>query len=58
MLPMLVVKRRMNTIKQLGKKDNVRQRFFGILQLKKNNSSKSDIKSVFDVDMHHDPIRV
>jgi hypothetical protein len=30
MLPMLVVKKRMNIIKQPGKNDNVQQRSFGI----------------------------
>jgi hypothetical protein len=55
---MLVVKRRMNTIKQLGKRDNAHQRPFDSTQLFKNNNSKNVIKSVFDVDLHHDPIRV
>jgi len=55
---MLVVKRRMNTIKQLGKRDNVHQRPFDNTQLFKNNNSKNVIKSVFDVDLHHDPIKV
>jgi hypothetical protein len=58
MLPMLVIKKRMNTIKQPGKGDNVCQKSFDILQLSKNSSSKNTIKSIFDVDLHHDPIKV
>ncbi len=58
MLPMLVVKRKMNTIKQFGKGDNVRQRTPDISQFKKNNNSINAIKSVFNVDLHHDPYKV
>jgi hypothetical protein len=58
MPPMLVIKRRMNTIKQHGKRDNVRQRPLDITQFFKNNSSRNVIKSIFDVDLHHNPIRV
>jgi hypothetical protein len=58
MLPMLVVKRIMSTIKQPGKKDNVRQRPFGITQLLQNNSSRNVIKNIFDIDLHHNQIKV
>jgi hypothetical protein len=55
---MLEIKRRMNTIKQLSKGGNVHQRPLGITQLSKNNNLKNVIKSVFDIDMHHGPIKV
>jgi hypothetical protein len=29
-----------------------------ILELFKNNNSRNVIKSVFDIDLHHDPIKV
>jgi hypothetical protein len=58
MLPMLVIKRRMNIIKQLGKEDNACQRPLGITQLSKNKSSKNIIRNIFDVDLHHDSIKV
>jgi hypothetical protein len=55
---MVIVKRRINTIKQSGKGDNVHQKPLGITQLFKSNSSKNTIKNVFDVDLHHSPIKV
>jgi hypothetical protein len=55
MSPMLVVKRRMNTIKQPKKGDNVHQRPLDITQLSKNNNLKNVIKNV---DLHHNPIMV
>jgi hypothetical protein len=58
MLPMLIVKRRMNIIKQPGKRDNVRQKTPNILQLSKNSSSRNVIKIIFDINLHHDSIRV
>jgi hypothetical protein len=58
MLPMLVIKRKMNIIKQPGKGDNVCQRPPSITQFSKNKSSKNTIKNIFDVDLHHDPIKV
>jgi hypothetical protein len=41
---MLIVKRKMNTIKQLGKGDNAGQRPLGITQLSKTSSSKMLLK--------------
>jgi hypothetical protein len=58
MLPMLVIKKGMNTIKELGKRDNVLQKTPDILQLLKNNSSKNVIKNIFNIDLHHNPIKV
>jgi len=58
MLPMLVVKRIMNTIKQFGKGDNVHQKTPDISQFLKNNNSINVIKSVFNVNLHHDPFKV
>jgi hypothetical protein len=55
---MLVVKRKMNAIKQLGKKDNAHQRPFNITQLFKNSRSRNTIKNVFDLNLHHNLIRV
>jgi hypothetical protein len=55
---MLVVKKRMNTTKQLGKGDNACQRPFDITQLFETHNLRNVIKSVFDVNMHHDPIKV
>jgi hypothetical protein len=58
MPPMLVVKRKMNTIKEFGKGDNARQRPHDITHFFKNNSSRNAIKSIFDIDLHYSPIRV
>jgi hypothetical protein len=58
MSPMLVVKRRMSIIKQLGKRDNARQSPRNITQLSKNNNFKNVIKSVFYINFHHGPIKV
>jgi hypothetical protein len=55
---MLVVKRRMGAIKQPSKRDNVSQRPPNITRLLKNNNSRNIIKRVFNVDLHHDLIRV
>jgi len=55
---MLEIKRRMNTIKQLGKRENVHQKPLDITQLFKNNNLKNVIKSIFDIDLHHGPIKV
>jgi len=55
---MLIIKRKMNAIKQFGKRDNVRQRPLGITQFFKNNSLKIFIKNVFDFDLHHGLIKV
>jgi hypothetical protein len=55
---MLVIKRRMNAIKQPSKRDNVHQRSPGITQFSKNYNSKNIIKSVFDVDLNHGLIKV
>jgi len=55
---MLVVKRKMCTIKQLSKGDNVHQWPLDITQLFKNSSSRNIIKNVFNVDLHHGPIKV
>jgi hypothetical protein len=45
MPPMPVVKRRMSTIKQHGKGDNVWQKPFDITQLFKNNNLKMLLKA-------------
>jgi hypothetical protein len=58
MPPMLVIKRRMNTIKQPSKGDNDHQRPLDITQLFKNNNSKNIIKNVFNINLHHNPIKV
>jgi Na+-transporting NADH:ubiquinone oxidoreductase subunit NqrA len=58
MMPMLVVKKIMSTIKQLGKWDNVHQRPFDIIELSKNNNSKNIIINVFHIYLHHNPIKV
>lgn len=58
MLPMLVLKRIMIIIKQLGKGDNACQRSPNILQLSKNNNSKNVIRNIFDVNLCHDLIKV
>ncbi len=58
MPPILEVKRKMNTIKQLGKRDNAHQKPPNITQLFENTYSKNIIKSVFNIDLHHGPIRV
>ncbi len=47
MSPMLVVKKKMSTIKQPGKGDNARQSPDNITQLSKNNNSKKLLKSFF-----------
>jgi hypothetical protein len=54
---MLVINRRMSIIKQLGR-ENVHRRPPTITQLSKKNSSRNVIKNVFDVDLHHSPIRM
>jgi hypothetical protein len=54
---MLVVNRRMNTIKQPSKRDNVHQSPPSITQLSNKNDSKNVIKNVFNVDLHHHLIR-
>jgi len=58
MLPILVIKKKMNTIEQPSKGDNVCQNPNNITQLSINNNSKNDIKIIFNVNLHHDPIRV
>jgi hypothetical protein len=58
MSPMLVVKRKMNTIKQPNKGDNAHQKPPNITHFSKNNSSRNIIKSVFNINLHHDPIKV
>jgi hypothetical protein len=58
MLPLLVMKKKMNTIKQHGKGDNAHQRSFRILKFFKNNNLKNAIKNIFNVNLHHDPIKV
>jgi len=55
---MLVVKRKMVTIKQLGKMENVCQRLLGITYFSKNNNLRNVIKSIFYVDLHHNLIKV
>jgi hypothetical protein len=55
---MLVVNRRMNTIKQPSKRDNVHQRPPSITQPSNKNDSKNVIKNVFNVDLHHGLIKV
>jgi len=55
---MLEVERKMSAIKQLGKWDNVRQRPFNVTQFFENNYSKKIIKIIFNVDLHHGPIKV
>jgi hypothetical protein len=50
---MLIVKKKMSVIKQLGKGDNARERPPIITQLFKNNNLKNIIKNVFNVDLHH-----
>jgi len=55
---MLVIKRKMVTIKQLGKMENVCQRLLGITYFSKNNNLKNVIKNIFDVDFHHNLIKV
>jgi hypothetical protein len=44
--------------KTIGKGDGVHEKPFDITQLLKNNSSRNVIKNIFNVDLHHDPIRV
>jgi hypothetical protein len=51
---MLIVKKKMSTIKQLGKGDKVRQVPFDITQLSKNSSSRNVIKNIFDINLHHE----
>ncbi len=55
---MLVVNRRVSTIKQFGKGENIHQRPPDITQLSKNSSSRNFIKNIFNVNLHHGPIRV
>jgi hypothetical protein len=45
-------------IKQLDKRNNVHQRPFDITQFFKNSSSRDIIKNIFNIDLHHDPIKV
>jgi hypothetical protein len=58
MLPMLEVKKKMNAIKQFSEEDNAYQKPPITTQFFKNSSSRNVIKNVFDIDMHHGPIRV
>jgi hypothetical protein len=52
------VKKRMSTIKQIGKGDNVHQSPPpNITQLYENNYSKNVIKNIFDVNLHHGLIK-
>jgi hypothetical protein len=55
---MLVVKRIIGTIKQLGKGDNARLKPPDVTQFYKNNSLRNVIKIIFDVNLHHGPIMV
>jgi hypothetical protein len=55
---MLVVKKRMCTIKQFGKKDNARQKPLRHHTTLLNINSRNLIKNVFNIDLHHNPIRV
>jgi hypothetical protein len=55
---MLVVKRRMGTTKQLGKVDNLHQRSPRHHTIFLKNSSRNVIKIVFNIDLHHSPIKV
>jgi len=55
---MLIVNRRMDTIKQPNKKDDVHQRPPSITQLFNKSDSTNVIKNVFNVDLHHDLMRV
>jgi len=55
---MLIIKRKMVIIKQHDKKDNAHQRPPYITNLFKINSLINAIKNVFDIDLHHDPIKV
>jgi hypothetical protein len=52
---MLVEKKKVRTIKQHDKGDNVCQSPPDFTQLSKNNSSKNAIKNIFNVDLHHGP---
>jgi hypothetical protein len=58
MLPMLVVKKKMNTRKQHGKKHNVNQRSLNISKFFTTSSLKNAIKNHLHVELYHDPIRV
>jgi hypothetical protein len=56
-LPMLILKRRMSTIKQHDKGDNVYQRSSSTLKLFKNSSLRNVIKNIFNIDLHHNLIK-
>jgi len=58
MLPMLEIKRKMNIIKQPDKRDNAHDRSLDILEFSKKQIKINDIKSVFDVNLHHGLIRL
>jgi hypothetical protein len=58
MSPMLIIIIKKSTIKQLGKRDNARQRPHDITQFSKNIDSKHVIISIFNIDRHHDLIKV
>jgi hypothetical protein len=58
MLPMLIIFLKMSIVKQHDKKDNVCQRTYDISQLFKINSLKNIIKNVFNIYLHHNPIKV
>jgi len=45
-------------IKQLDKRDNACQRLSDITKLFLNNNSRNVIKNIFNLDLHHDPIKV
>jgi hypothetical protein len=55
---MLVGEKKMKTIKQHGKGDNVCQSPPNFTQLFKNNSARNVIKNILNVDLHHGPIKV
>jgi len=55
---MLEIKRKMNIIKQPDKRDNAHDRSLDILEFSKKQIKINDIKSVFDVNLHHGLIRL
>jgi hypothetical protein len=55
---MLVVKKRMCTIKQFGKRDNARQKPLRHHIIILNINLRNLIKNVFNIDLHHNLVRV
>jgi hypothetical protein len=45
-------------IKHIDKRDNACQSLSDITELFLNNNSRNVIKNIFNLDLHHDPIKV